>query len=92
MRGINTSHIVGVGAREVACAFSSSEDEDATREPLHGLGHLFVKGESVVVNVDVRPGGLADVAERLARARPLAGGARSELMTATKGRRRTLGA
>ena len=68
MRGINLSHIASVGAGEVACAFISTEDEDATREVLHGLGHLFIEGECVVVNVEDRPGGLADVSERLAKA------------------------
>ncbi len=68
MRGINIRHIASVGAGDVACAFISTEDEDATREVLHGLGHLFIEGECVVVNVEDRPGGLADVSERLAQA------------------------
>jgi len=67
-RGIDIRHIGGVGAGDLGCAFITTSDDQATREVLHGLGHLFIEGECVVVNVDDRPGGLADVTERLAKA------------------------
>ena len=44
MRGTKISHIASVGAGEVACAFISSEDENAIREVLHGLGHPLMPG------------------------------------------------
>ena len=46
---------------------TTAEDEE-TREVLRGLGHDFVEGATIVVDVMDRPGGLADVAERLATA------------------------
>ena len=67
-RGIDIRHIGGVGAGDLGCAFVTTSDDQATREVLHGLGHLFIEGECVVVNVVDRPGGLADVTERLAKA------------------------
>lgn len=67
-RGIDIRHIGGVGAGDLGCAFITTSDDRATREVLHGLGHLFIEGECVVVNVDDRPGGLANVTERLAMA------------------------
>jgi hypothetical protein len=67
-RGIDIRHIGGVGAGDIGCAFVTTSDDQATREVLHGLGHLFIEGECVVVNVDDRPGGLANVTERLAGA------------------------
>jgi len=67
-RGIDIRHIGGVGAGDLGCAFVTTSDDQATREVLHGLGHLFIEGECVVVNVNDRPGGLADVTERLAKA------------------------
>lgn len=67
-RGITLRHIGGVGAGDVGCAFITTSDDDATREILHGLGHPYVEGEPILVEVPDRPGGLADAAERLAQA------------------------
>jgi len=65
-RGIDIEHISCVGAGPLACAFITSGDDSATREVLHGLGHSYIEGDPVLVDVQDRPGGLADVAERLA--------------------------
>lgn len=67
-RGVDIRHISCIGAGPLACAFITSDDDQATREVLHGLGHDFIEGETIVVDVADRPGGLADVAERLSRA------------------------
>lgn len=67
-RGIDIHHISCVGAGPLACAFMTSSDDDATREVLRGLGHDFIEGATVLVDVEDRPGGLADVAEKLAAA------------------------
>ncbi len=67
-RGINIVHISCAGTGSIACAFMTTTDDDATRSVLRGLGHDFIEGTNVVVDVEDRPGGLADVAERLARA------------------------
>jgi hypothetical protein len=58
-RGIDIRHIGGVGAGDLGCAFITTSDDEATREVLHGLGHLFIEGECVVVNAEDRPAGLA---------------------------------
>ncbi len=66
-RGINITHISCAGTGSVACAFMTTSD-DAAREVLRGLGHDFIEGAAVVVDVLDQPGGLADVTERLANA------------------------
>jgi hypothetical protein len=66
-RGINITHVSCAGTGSIACAFMTTED-DGTRSVLNGLGHDFIEGKTVVVDVMDSPGGLADVAERLARA------------------------
>ena len=67
-RGIDIRHIASVGAGSVGCAFLSTSDDEATREVLRGLGHAVIEGEPVLVDVEDRPGGLADVLERLGNA------------------------
>jgi hypothetical protein len=67
-RGINITHISCAGTGKIACAFMTTEKEDATREVLRGLGHEFIEGTTIVVDVLDRPGGLADVVERFAAA------------------------
>jgi predicted amino acid-binding ACT domain protein len=64
---IDIRNIASVTAGSLASAFIATSDDDATREVLRGLGHLFIEGECVGVNVDDRPGCLADVSERLAK-------------------------
>ena len=67
-RGINITQISCAGTGTIACAFMTTTQEDETRDVLRGLGHDFVEGSTIVVDVPDRPGGLADVAERLAAA------------------------
>jgi hypothetical protein len=67
-RGVNITHISCAGTGKVACAFMTTENEDQTRDVLRGLGHEYIEGATVVVDVMDRPGGLADVAERFASA------------------------
>jgi hypothetical protein len=67
-RGVDIRHISCIGAGPLACAFITSDDDQATREVLRGLGHDFIEGETIVVDVADQPGGLADVAERLSGA------------------------
>jgi hypothetical protein len=67
-RGINMTHISCAGAGSIACAFITTSDEEATRDVLKGLGHDYLEGETVVVDVLDQPGGFADVAEKLAEA------------------------
>lgn len=67
-RGINITRISCAGTGTIACAFVATEKEDETRAVLRGLGHDFLEGATVVVDVMDQPGGLADVAERFAKA------------------------
>jgi hypothetical protein len=67
-RGIDIRHIGGVGAGDLGCAFITTSDDAATREVLHGLGHRYVEGAPVLVEVLDEPAGVADAAERLAAA------------------------
>ena len=62
-RGINMTHISCAGAGDVACAFITTSDEKATRDVLKGLGHEYLEGDTVIVDVLDKPGGFADVAE-----------------------------
>ena len=67
-RGINITQISCAGTGSIACAFMTTTDDRETREVLRGLGHEFIEGATVEVDVADRPGGLADVAERFASA------------------------
>ena len=53
----------------MVCAFvTSMDDDESTRDVLRSLGHSFSEGNTVVVEVEDRPGGLAEVTERLTAA------------------------
>lgn len=67
-RGIDITHISCAGTGSIACAFLTTGHDDDTRQVLHGLGHEFIEGTTIVVDVMDQPGGLADVTERFARA------------------------
>ncbi|HXX60113.1 MAG TPA: hypothetical protein VEI48_02350 [Candidatus Sulfotelmatobacter sp.] len=67
-RGVNLHCVSCAGAGPLACCLIVPDDFDAMREVLRGLGHAFIEGDAVMVDVENRPGGLADVAERLATA------------------------
>jgi hypothetical protein len=67
-RGVDIRHVWCFGTGRLACAFIVPDDDDRMRKVLEGLGHEFIEGNPIVVDVDDRPGGLADVAERLAAA------------------------
>ena len=68
MRGINIRHVSCFGTGKLACAFIIPDNIGGMREVLRGLGHEYIEGEPIVVDVEDRLGGLADVAERLAAA------------------------
>jgi hypothetical protein len=65
-RGIDIHHISCVGAGPLACMFVTTSNDEVTREVLHGLGHEFIEGRPILVEVEDRPGGLADITEKLA--------------------------
>ena len=67
-RGINLHHVACVGAGPLACMFVTTDDDAGTRKVLSGLGHEFIEGRPIMVEVPDVPGGLADVSEKLAAA------------------------
>jgi hypothetical protein len=67
-RGIDLHHVACVGAGPLACMFVTTSDDDAARRVLLGLGRLFIEGDPILVEVEDRPGGLAEVSEKLATA------------------------
>ena len=67
-RGVNIEHISCVAAGPTSCVFVTTGADDTTRRLLAGMGVPFIEGETIVVDVEDRPGGLADVTERLAAA------------------------
>lgn len=67
-RGIDITEIACAGAGTIACAFMTTSHGDEARDVLKGLGHQFIEGDTIVVDVIDRPGGLADVTEQLASA------------------------
>lgn len=67
-RGINIHHVGCVGAGPLACMFVTTDDDAEARKVLRGLGHEFIEGQPIMVEIPDRPGGLADVSEKLASA------------------------
>lgn len=67
-RWIDITHIAIAGHGSMACAFVTTSDTEATRQVLHGIGLPFVEGDTIVLDIDDIPGGLANVTERLAAA------------------------
>ena len=67
-RGIELHGISCVGHGPLACMVTHTSDDQAAREVLHGLGHAYIEGEPVFVDVADRAGGLAEVSERFAAA------------------------
>ncbi len=67
-RGIDIREISGGGTGEQAYVILTTSDDAATRNTLRSGGYPFVEGETLVVAVEDRPGGLAAVAEKLAAA------------------------
>jgi hypothetical protein len=67
-RGIDIRAISGGGTGAQAYAILTTSDEAATRTALRSAGYPYVEGETLIVEVEDRPGGLAAVAETLAAA------------------------
>jgi hypothetical protein len=67
-RDIDIRQISGGSSGPATWAFLTTDNEEATREVLRGLGYPFLEGPTVTVTVGDTPGALADLAERLAQA------------------------
>jgi hypothetical protein len=66
--GVDLRAIGGGGLGELGHVIFKSADDDTTRAILERGGYQFIEGESLLVEVDDRPGGMARVARRLADA------------------------
>ena len=67
-RGVQIQHAACAGAGPLQCMFVTFTDEDAARSVLRGLGHDFIEGEPVMVEIPDEPGSLGEVSQKLANA------------------------
>ena len=66
--GVDLRAIGGGGLGEVGHFIMTTADDDRAREVLQDGGWTFVEGESLLAEVDDRPGGMARIARELADA------------------------
>ena len=67
-RGVDLRAIGGGGMGESGHVIMTTADDDATRRVLDDGQYTYVEGESIIAEVDDRPGGMARVARALADA------------------------
>jgi hypothetical protein len=67
-RGVDLRAIGGGGIGEMGHIILTTADDDATRDVLNAGGYTFIEGESILTEVDDRPGGMARVSRALADA------------------------
>jgi hypothetical protein len=67
-RGVDLRAIGGGGLGDSGHVIMTTADDDATRDVLETGGYTFFEGESIIAEVDDRPGGMARIARQLADA------------------------
>jgi hypothetical protein len=67
-RGVDLRAIGGGGLGETGHFIMTTADDDAARSVLEDGGWLFLEGESLLAEVDDRPGGMARIARELSDA------------------------
>ena len=67
-RGVDLRAIGGGGIGDSGHVIMTTADDDATRRVLEEGGYTFVEGESILAEVDDRPGGMARLSRALADA------------------------
>jgi hypothetical protein len=67
-RDIDLRAIGGGGIGELGHIILTTADDDGTRAVLNEGGYTFIEGESILTEVDDRPGGMARVSRALADA------------------------
>ena len=67
-RGVDLRAIGGGGIGEVGHVILTTADDPTTRKVLDEGGYTYVEGESILAEVDDRPGGMARIARSLADA------------------------
>lgn len=67
-RGVDLRAIGGGGIGDVGHVIMTTADDETTRRILEDGGYTFVEGESILAEVDDRPGGMARLSRALAEA------------------------
>ena len=67
-RGVDLRAIGGGGIGGSGHVIMTTADDEATRAVLEAGGYTFIEGESILAEVDDRPGGMARIARSLADA------------------------
>jgi hypothetical protein len=67
-RGVDLRAIGGGGIGETGHVIMTTADDEATRAVLEDGGYTFIEGESILAEVDDRPGGMAALSRQLADA------------------------
>ena len=68
LRGVDLRAIGGGGIGGSGHIIMTTADDETTRKVLQDGGYTFIEGESIVIEVDDRPGGMARIARALADA------------------------
>ncbi|HLQ47574.1 MAG TPA: hypothetical protein VK233_01280 [Candidatus Dormibacteraeota bacterium] len=67
-RGVDLRAIGGGGIGETGHVIMTTADDEATKAVLEEGGYTFIEGESILAEVDDRPGGMAALSRQLADA------------------------
>ena len=67
-RGVDLRAIGGGGLGDSGHVIMTTADDETTRQILDEGGYVFVEGESIIAEVDDKPGGMARIARALADA------------------------
>jgi len=67
-RGVDLRAIGGGGIGDSGHVIMTTADDDTTRKVLDDGGYVYVEGESILAEVDDKPGGMARIARALADA------------------------
>jgi hypothetical protein len=67
-RGVDLRAIGGGGIGDAGHVIMTTADDDTTRQVLDDGGYVYVEGESILAEVDDKPGGMARIARALADA------------------------
>ena len=67
-RGVDLRAIGGGGIGDLGHVIMTTADDEATRAVLEAGKYTFIEGESILAEVDDRPGGMARIARALADA------------------------
>jgi hypothetical protein len=67
-RGVDLRAIGGGGIGDSGHVIMTTADDETTKQVLDDGGYVYVEGESILAEVDDRPGGMARIARALADA------------------------